>query len=42
MYSIEEGKDINGNIIYWVLRDADLVASAPAYQEAQKWINNNG
>ena len=40
MYSIEEGKDINNNTIYWILKDADLVASMPTRAEAQEWIDN--
>jgi hypothetical protein len=37
---IEEGKDIQGRVIFWILDGADLVHSAPTRQEAQNWINN--
>jgi len=40
MYRIEEGKDLRGRIIFWVLKDADLVYSALSRVEAQNWINN--
>jgi len=38
MYQIEEGIDINGTRIYWILEGADLVHSTPTLEEAQAWI----
>ena len=39
MYTIEEGKDLRGRVIFWVLEGADLVYSAATRVEAQGWIN---
>jgi hypothetical protein len=38
---IEQGIDKNGNTMFFVLRDADLVASFSSIDEAQSYIANN-
>jgi len=40
MYYIEEGKDLNGNPVWFVLRDADLIEAFGSEEEAKTYIES--
>lgn len=40
MYYIEQGRDLNGITIWFVLKDADLISSFYSREEAMAYIDS--